>query len=94
MLITADERVHRRLSLISCCHFFHIQWRRKESIIQAQILKGALLNEAQLKVATETVKEITPFGIRAEGNYTGEVLGPSYSDRDAYTVSLFVRTDV
>ncbi len=61
--------------------------------MQAQILKGDLLNEAHLKVTTETIKEITPFGIRLEANLAGDVVGPTYSGRDATTLSFFLRTD-
>ncbi len=65
----------------------------KKRIMQAQVVKGAFLNEAHLKVTTQTIKEITPFGIRGETNYAGEVRGPSFYGRNASTVSLFLRTD-
>ncbi len=61
--------------------------------MQAQIEKGALLCEVRAKVTTETIKEITPFGIRAEVNYVGEVAGASYSGRHVESVSLFYKTD-
>lgn len=61
--------------------------------MQAQIEKGALLCELRAKVTTETIREITAFGIRAEVNYAGEVTGPSYSGRHVETVSLFYKTD-
>ncbi len=66
-----------------------------ESIMQAQaqISKGALLNEAHLKTTTETIKEITPFGIRAEVNLTGEVVGPSYHARSVSTLLGLLKTD-
>ncbi len=61
--------------------------------MQVQIEKGALLNEAHLKVTTETIKEITPFGIRLEANYAGEHVGPSFYSRSVSTVSAFLKTD-
>jgi len=61
--------------------------------MQAQIQKGALLNEVHLKLTTETIKEITPFGVRAEINCLGEVTGPSYSGRHAETCVSFAKAD-
>lgn len=61
--------------------------------VQKPIEKGTLLSEVRAKVTTETIKEITPFGIRAEVNYAGEVAGASYSGRHVETVSLLLRTD-
>lgn len=61
--------------------------------MQAQILKGALLNEAHLKRTTETIKEITPFAVKLENNYEGEHAGPSYFGRSACTTSALLKTD-
>jgi len=60
---------------------------------QAQIEKGTLLNEYHEKATTETIKEITPFGIRIEANTRGDVVGTSYSGRSLHTISQFLKND-
>ncbi len=60
---------------------------------QKQIEKGTLLCEVHAKLTTETIKEITPFGIRVEFNFAGEAAGASYSGRHAETALMFLKTD-
>jgi hypothetical protein len=65
----------------------------KEGIMQAQIEKGTLLSEYHEKATTETIKEITPYGVRLEVNTRGDVAGPSYTGHSVHTISEFLKTD-
>ncbi len=66
---------------------------------QAQVEKegerrvGELLGEIRAKVVSQTIKEITPLGIKIEFNGRGEFAGGKLNSVHTETVNLFQRTD-
>ena len=57
-----------------------------------QIEKGTLLGEIREKTTTVTIKEITPFGIRMEGNAVEEFAGV-YNASGYSSGTMFLKTD-
>ena len=60
--------------------------------MQAQIEKGTLLGESRAKAAPITIKEITPFGIRAEYNDVGQFAGVFTANIND-TLTAFLKND-
>ncbi len=59
---------------------------------QAEIEKGTLLGETRAKAAPMTIKEITPFGIRAEYNDFGQFSGVFTANIND-TITSFLKND-
>jgi hypothetical protein len=64
----------------------------KENMMKAELEKGALLGEVREKAGPLTIKEITPFGVRAEYNAIGQFAG-TYTASVNDTVTLFLKND-
>ncbi len=60
--------------------------------MQAQITKGTLLGEVSSKAVTQTIKEITPFGVRLEINELGQFAG-TFTASHNVTSTVYVKTD-
>ncbi|MDG6996971.1 MAG: hypothetical protein JRN52_13710 [Nitrososphaerota archaeon] len=60
--------------------------------MQAQIGKGALLEELRTKITSSTMKEATPFGSIVEHNLVGEATGV-FSARHTETITVFFKHD-
>jgi hypothetical protein len=61
-------------------------------MMHAQMEKGTLLGETRAKATPMTIKEITPFGIRAEYNDVGEFAGVFNANIND-TVTGFLKND-
>jgi hypothetical protein len=84
-----DDRILHLLETLT--HIEHLM-EVKEGIMQAQIEKGMLLGETRAKAAPLTIKEITPFGIRAEYNDVGQFSGVFTANTND-TVTGFLKND-
>lgn len=57
-----------------------------------QIEKGTLLGELKVKATSQTIKEVTPLGVKSEVNEVGQFAG-IYNANHSGTSSMYLKTD-
>jgi hypothetical protein len=61
--------------------------------MQSQNTKKELLGEARAKIVSQTIKELTPFGVKIETNGEGSLTGPHLNAKLIETINIFQKTD-
>jgi hypothetical protein len=61
--------------------------------MQSQNTKKELLGEARAKIVSQTIKELTPLGVKIETNGEGSLTGPHLNAKLIETINIFQKTD-
>lgn len=61
--------------------------------MQSQNTKNELLGEARAKVISQTIKELTPLGVKIETNGEGSLTGSHLNAMLIETINIFQKTD-